>query len=122
MDHGDPYARAIHDLLNEVNDTRHLDLELHPSWNYTNPDAGIAIAGYKLHRRTEEARTMSLAVDVVCGFDCAGDGAPALNAAAKGQILAAIESFWDSGNSDRHAFVRITRVSSGPARGAPLTP
>jgi hypothetical protein len=60
----DSYTLAITGLLNEVNDLKGLDLELHPFWSYPILDARNTSFGYKLHRSGDD-RIMSLAVDTL---------------------------------------------------------
>jgi hypothetical protein len=101
----DRYTSAVQELLNEINGSMGLDLELHPAWSYPILDARTVSFGYKLHRRTGETRTMSLAVHAVSGFAQSADGSMTLTSTAKQQTVSAIADFWSDGNSERHRFV-----------------
>lgn len=101
------YTAAIKALLDEVNGLTGLDLEIHPGWSCPILDARTISVGYKLHRRTGEPRTMSLAVDTFSGFDYLPDGSTPLTAKGKAQLVKAIEDFWSAGNSARHTFVEV---------------
>ena len=102
-----PYTAAIENLPNEVNGSKGLDLEIDPAWNCPILDAMTISVGYKIHRKTGQPRTMSLAVDTFSGFAQSADGTMALNPTAKSQIVQAIEKFWNKDNTERHTAIDV---------------
>jgi len=103
----DSYTVAINTLLDEINVSMGLDLEIDPSWSCPILDAKNANVGYKVHRAKGENRIMSLAVDTLGGFDFLLDGKTPLTANAKGKLVKAIEAFWSAGNSAKHTFIEV---------------
>jgi hypothetical protein len=60
----DSYNSAIKRLVDEINASKGLDLELDPFWLYPIVDPRNACLGYKVHRSNgEDIRILSLAVD-----------------------------------------------------------
>jgi hypothetical protein len=102
-----PYTAAVQELLDEVNESKDLDLEIDPAWNCPILDAMTINVGYKIHCKTGQPRTMSLAVDTFSGFTQSADGTITLNPKAKAQIIQAIDKFWSDGNIEPHTLIDV---------------
>jgi hypothetical protein len=101
------FAGAIQYLLDEVNGSKGLDLEIDRAWGCPILDAKNISVAYKLRHKTGQPRTMSLAVDTFSGFDAGADGKTMLTSKAKAQIVEAIEQFWSRNSAETHTFIDV---------------
>jgi hypothetical protein len=97
----DSYNSAIKRLVEEINALRTLDLELDPFWKpYPILDPRNASLGYKLHRRNgQDNRVLNLVVDSRA-FVRLRDDSMTLKSETKGEIVKAVEAFWNAGNPE----------------------
>jgi len=103
-------VQAIDGVLAEINATRNLDIERHPSWSPIVLDANSVNIGYKLHqKRANPDRIMSL---IVHPLDFDEDGQ--LNRRTRKRVIAEIEKFWDGRSTCQHRLVDTTRVDIDP--------